>query len=471
MPPRFLLITTLLGALAGAGAAGACSPAQERALAGEAVGDEAGEPCWGAVAEMSIHAPSGVLSMWLANNVRAHHRRMTERPGEVTVVVTIAGGQIEETHETRGLTEAGVVALRTLSTRTVGAAAMSERLRAHKIKLRARDERDSVMIVAQFHRDDLSAAGAALAALLTEPRIDAEAFESWRSGAERAGAPARAAMFEALRESLVDALYPPDEPRARGLDAAERRGVERESAQEWLDALLQRAPIEAAIVGDIGRAEAIEALRAVFGELPPRARITPDPHAALRDVRRVLGPHERTVVVDARGGEALVLVGYVGVDASDTEAHRRLALGAKVLWSRLSRVYGEESTNAWSVPAEAYSGFGLFYAMLHVPASDAREAALHARETLEAMARDGIDENELGAARARLSAFFEEIEAEPAHWAYRLAGHDQRGRDTDAFMGEREALARVTTEEVAAALRDVLRDEARLSFVVTPAKE
>src|SRR5204862_5880099 len=53
---------------------------------------------------------SAVTSFWLDNGVRGHHRFMDQRRGEVIVSVTVAGGTIEETATTRGLTEAAAQA-------------------------------------------------------------------------------------------------------------------------------------------------------------------------------------------------------------------------------------------------------------------------------------------------------------------------------------------------------------------------
>ena len=447
-----------------------------------ATGVAASRPCWndpappvpgaqaGHVAEMSLDTGVGVLSVWLGNNVRAHHRHMDTRPGQVFIAITIAGGEIEETRATRGLTEAAGLAFAQPATRTACRDEFGARIDTLGVRVRSRVERDAVMLLVQCERAVLEETLSLLAELLHEPAIDNAAFDTWRERPQ-ADRPARGRLIEALRESLVDALYPLDEVRTRALTPEEARAIDRADAQAWLDQLVRRAPIEVAVVGDVPRRDALSALASTLGALPARARMTPDLHDHLRNVPRAQGPFERIVVAPVEGNESAVLVGCVGVDAADAATHHRLMIVAQALETRLGSEFGEHGAHAWSVPAEMYPGFGLFYALLHVPAEQAHAAAAGARAVIDDLAENGLDENELGAARTRLANQFEEHATDPMFWALRLAHLEHRGREARDVLRDRAALAEVTTEDARNALRRVLTDEARLSFIVLPASE
>src|SRR4030095_6432208 len=73
----------------------------------------------GTVVETTTHAATGITSMWLDNGVRVHHRRMDQRKDEATIVITLAGGVIQETAANRGITEAALRAWERPATSTL----------------------------------------------------------------------------------------------------------------------------------------------------------------------------------------------------------------------------------------------------------------------------------------------------------------------------------------------------------------
>jgi zinc protease len=59
----------------------------------------------GAIVEQTRFAPLDVTQVTFSNNVRVHYRFMDFKKGEVTVLITLAGGAIRESAEQRGITE------------------------------------------------------------------------------------------------------------------------------------------------------------------------------------------------------------------------------------------------------------------------------------------------------------------------------------------------------------------------------
>ena len=64
----------------------------------------------GEVVELTEHTATGVWSGWLSNNVRVHYRYMDTRQNEVTISISLMGGELHETDASRGLTQAATVA-------------------------------------------------------------------------------------------------------------------------------------------------------------------------------------------------------------------------------------------------------------------------------------------------------------------------------------------------------------------------
>jgi zinc protease len=59
-------------------------------------------PTPGTLVEGGLHEATNVLSGWLSNNARFHHRQMDVRKNEASIIITLAGGEIQETAPTRG---------------------------------------------------------------------------------------------------------------------------------------------------------------------------------------------------------------------------------------------------------------------------------------------------------------------------------------------------------------------------------
>ena len=67
-------------------------------------------PPAGEFTELSEHPSSGVWSGWLSNNMRVHYRHMDTRKNDVTVRISLIGGELHETADNRGVTQAATIA-------------------------------------------------------------------------------------------------------------------------------------------------------------------------------------------------------------------------------------------------------------------------------------------------------------------------------------------------------------------------
>ena len=185
----------------------------------------------GTIVERQTEPSTQVTSVWLDNGVRAHHRQMTQRRGQVLVVATLAGGTIEEQAGTRGLTEAAAQAWARPAAGRLSSTGIRDVLVGRRVAVAPRVGEDAVTLSLRTTPADLETAFQLLHLLLTDPVVEDVALEQWRQEALRDAADRRAVPMAALREVAADALRPPAEPRMHPLGPAEVTAVTREGAQ------------------------------------------------------------------------------------------------------------------------------------------------------------------------------------------------------------------------------------------------
>ena len=469
------------------GLAGAPSDADARAALDEALAQPvnaeseaerpaalmASAPEAGKIKSMAIHPGAAVLTARLENGAMVHHRFMDSRKNSVTFTVTLAGGQIEETAATRGLTQAASVAFSRPATRALSSTNIRDLMTGKDVRVGGAAGRDTVSITATGSPADLEAGLQLVHLLLTQPRIEPAAFEQWKAAQLQAIAARKTQPQGVMLELAPDALYPKDEPRARLLDAAEVQSLTVEAAQAWLDDLIRRAPMEVSVVGDIERTRATDLITRYIASLPRRDDIWPETLADRRRITRTPGPISRDAQVETRTRQAFVYSGFYGVDGSNIRDTRIMGMAAQVLSSRMVREIREKAQLVYSIravssPSEAYPGFGLFYAAS--PTDPDKVPALKARiaEMFAEFAKDGPTEDEVAVARTQALTTLDEQMKEPAFWTTALSDLTYRGRKLDDIMNTRVYIESMTPALILETYRTYARPDSMIVFSVTP---
>jgi zinc protease len=434
----------------------------------------ASPPVGGTIVAQAIDAASEVTSFWLDNGARGHHRLMEQRKGEVIVAVTLAGGVIEETAATRGLTEAASQAWSHPATSRLTSTDVRDLLVGKRVGLHPDLGEDAVTLTVRTTPGDLETALQLVYLLLTDPVLEPVALERWREGALRRIARRDLEPLQAVHHAAAEALAPATESRMRPLAREDVARVTPAAAQTWLRRLIAGAAIETAIVGDVGRAEALALAARYVGAVPARARIAASTLDGLRRATPPAGPIRvaRTLVTGTP--QAAVLSGFRGADLGNRRDVRLLNLAARVLSSRMYRTLREDRQLVYSIaahsrPGIAYPGFGMFVAQ--APTDPQRADAL-ARE-VEAMyahfAREGPTEDEVAIARRQLVAFVDQQLQQPDFWASRLATTTYRGQSPAEPIEARQDYEQAGTPAVHDAFRRYWRPESVFSIQVTPA--
>jgi zinc protease len=427
----------------------------------------------GRVLEHGEHPGSGVRSVWLGNGVRVHHRFVDQRRNEARVRITLAGGEIEETAATRGLTRAAALAWERPATSTLTSTQVRELMTGRRVRVSGNVAADSLTLEVAGDPAELEHGLQLAYRLLTDPVVEAAALAQWQESAVQAIAARRSRPAGVLGEALADAIYPAAELRTRPLTVEQVRAITPEAAQAWLARLVATAPMEVAVVGDLLYEPALDLVTRYLAAIPVRARIGRETLGTLRAIARPPGPIVSARSVTTATSQAVVLDGFFGADVTNVRDTRLLALAARVLSTRMNRIVREQrqlvySIHAASRPAAEYPGYGLFVAQ--APTDPDKTAALAAavEELFTAFAGQGPTDDEIRVARGQIDNALSEMLAGPDFWSERLASLDYRGLRLDDVVEARARYAAMTAAEVQEAFARYYVPGARVRVIVTP---
>ncbi|MBI1735760.1 MAG: insulinase family protein [Candidatus Rokubacteria bacterium] len=428
----------------------------------------------GHIAEQRVDAASTVTSAWLDNGARVHHRFMTQRKGEVIVSITLAGGEIEEDAATRGLTQAATQAWLRPATSKLTSTDVRDLLIGKRVDVGAEVDEDSVTLTLRTTPGDLESALQLAYLLLTDPVVEPISLARWKEARLQGIEKRRLEPMQAMRYLAAEALAPPAEARMRPLRREDVTRVTRDAAQAWLHGLIARAPIEAAVVGEVDEPTALGLVAGYLGAVPARPRITATTLAPLRQVARPSGPVRVASTIETRTAQAAVLAGFRGADARDRLDTRLLMLASRVLSSRMYRTLREErqlvySIGASSRPAFAYPGFGLFVAQAPTEPARAEALANEVHAMYAHFAKEGPTAAEVDIARRQLVNLFDDQLQRPDFWAAKLAVSEYRDQPPRDALDAREQYARAEPSAILDAFRRYWNPAATFTVVVTPA--
>ena len=396
-------------------------------------------PRGGAVVETRTHPGSGVTSMWLDNGVRVHHRFMDQRKNEASIVITLAGGAIQEIAADRGITEAALRAWDRPATSTLSSTEIRDLMTGAKVRVRAGLTGDTATLTVSGDPAELEHGLGLAYLLLTDPAIEPAALEQWKDVETQRIAARKNQPMQVLAATSARAIYPRDETRPKSLTGEQVQAISRDAAQAWLRRLIRGAPIEVAVVGDVDGESATRLVTRYLGALPARPRIGDKTLADLRTIARPTGPIRVEEAIDARTPQAAVLAGFFGADLRDTRDTRLLIVAARVLSTRMMKTIREEkqlvySIGASSEPAVVYPGFGLFAAVVPTDPGKAPALALAVEDMYTAFAKDGPTADELGVAKKQMANLLDEVLKTPDFWLSRLATLDYRALSLDDLL-------------------------------------
>jgi len=423
--------------------------------------------------DVTTHAAMGVTSAWLASGARVNYKFMDIEKNQVTIVVSLAAGAIEETADNRGISEAAAVAFSRPATGALKSTEIREFMSDKKVSVRGGAGEDTVSLSISGSPEELETGLQLAHLMLTDPMVEPAALDQWKTATKQGIAQRKNLPQGVMAEIVAGSVFPSGEARTTPLEAEQVDRVTTKAAQDWLKRVVATAPIEISVVGDIPQERAMALVSTYLGSLPARERISVSTLDAKRSIKRAPGPRnvERTVKTETK--QAVVLSGFFGADAENVRDVRLLNLASRVLSVRMNKVIREEkqlvySIGAGSRPAVAWPGFGLFFASAPTDTPKVPELVKTIGGLYAEFADKGITPAEMEVAVKQIYNTFDEQMKSPGYWTGQLSGLTYRNRLLDDIAGTREAYGAFTPDEVLATFKKYYTPESAMVFVVTP---
>lgn len=428
-----------------------------------------------AVVELTQQPQAEVWSAWLANGVRLNYRFMDYRKDDVTVVITLAGGPVEEKADNRGISDAAANAWnsRTAATRSLTSTNIRDLMTGRNVSVFGRAAIDTMSLTVSGSPKDLEQGMQLAHILLTEPKIEEPAFESWKQRQRQAIGMRKVSPIGVFSEVLYRTIYGSATVPGVPLELDQVDRLTLEQSQAWLDRIIATAPIEVAVVGDIDREAAFDLVQRYLGTLPPRARIGPGTNIALRTLERPKGPRIVSQDVETQTPQAMVLGGFYSINATDVKGRREMQMASKVLTTRMVKKIREEDQLVYSIaasssPAVAFPGFGLFIAGAPTEPSKVQALAKEIDEMFAEFAKNGPTDEEMEVARKQMANSLDEEMREPGFWVRQLSDMTYRGTNLADTVADPEAYQSMGASDVKGAFGSLYSEDSRIIVTVKP---
>jgi zinc protease len=460
-------------ALVAAGRAALAAEVEKPAESARAEALLAAPPEPGKIAEQGVDEASGVWSATFVNGVRAHHLKNDQQKNDVTVVITLAGGEIEEDAKNRGVTDAASLAWSDPATSTLSSTEIRDLMTGKRVRVGGGSQHDTLTLTVSGDPADLETGLQLAWLLLTDPRVEPAGLERWKTSRIQRIRGGRVRARNVMRDAMDETFY----PGVASMQPLTEGDVERQdaaAATAWLRRLVARSPIEVAVVGDLDLGIARDLLLRYVGSLPVRARIGADTLEGLRKVERPKGPLQVRREVETQTPQAVVMDGFFGADRKDRADVRRLNLAARILSTRMIDVIREQkqlvySIGAMSRPSDAYPGFGMFAAQAPTDPAKAEALGTALEEMYVAFEEGGPTEDELKTAKKQVANTLDEVMRTPGFWLEQLADLDYRGTRLADVLEMPAAYQAITAAEVRETFGRYHVPEARFRLEVVPA--
>lgn len=434
------------------------------------------EPAPGKLADAAVHSGTQVTSGWLPSGARVHMKTVDQRKNEMSITITLATGEILETAQNRGITQAATLAFspQGQSSSTLNSTQIREFMTGKKISVGGGASGDDAVTLAINGSPEGLETGLQLAhLLLTDPKVSESSLKLWKERQTQGIAQRKAQPGGVLLETLSAAIYPAAELRTKPLEQANIDAITLDAAQKWLKEKIITAPMEISIVGDFDPAVVQPLVEKYLGSLPKRDRVKAGLYTDLRKIERPKGPIAVTKKLATQTPQAVVVDGFFGADYTDVADVRTLQMASRIVSTRMIKTVREEkqlvySISAASRPSSAFPGYGVFTAQ--APTDPSKAEALP--ETIDAMyaefAKTGPTKDELEVAQRQLDKSLEETMKEPDFWAARMNAMDYRGNKLDDILTIRDFYAKLTPEQVRDVFAKYCKPENRFRVTVLP---
>lgn len=433
----------------------------------------ASKPTPGKVVESDTHDKSGVSSAWLDNNVRVHHRFMDIRKDSVWININLAGGQIQETAQNRGITDVASLAWQSPATSTLSSTDIRDLMTGKTVNVGGGIGMDTMTVSVSGKPEELEVGMQKAYLMLTDPKIEASAFDRWKTSTQQAIEGRSKNPQAAMAEAMMKTVYPPTEARTQMLTMDQLNKLSIAPAQAWLTSAIKTAPIEVTVVGDITKERAMELVTTYIGSLPKRDRISGSTLDDIRTITKVKGPIVNKVELDTETPVAVVVNGFYGPDAENVADSRKMQFASRILSTRCFKKIREAEQLAYSPragfqPGDAYPGFGTMAMFMPTDPPKVDRLVAASGELYADFSKDGPTADEMDVAKKQVANTLDETMKQPDFWVARTATMTYRNVKLDDVVTAAEFYEKLTADDIKNTFNTYYKPEAMMQCVVKP---
>jgi zinc protease len=431
------------------------------------------KPAPGEFEEWSEEPESKVWSGWLKNGIRVHYRHMDYRKDQVFIVATIAGGEIQEKPEQRGLTQAGSQMLARPATAEFASTDIEDLMTGLKVGVSGTGGIDTCMLTVVGKPSEVETGVQLAYLLLTDGIVEPPALDQWKQKQRQNLMLRKLEPNRVFTDLVVDTVYPKGEHRVRPLEEAEIARLTPANTTAWMRGILAKGPMELTIVGDLDRAAAEELIKTYFGSLAPRERIGPATLGDLRRLQRPTGPLHAEKKIPTKTDKALLLAGFYGPDQVALRDVRLIHLACRILTTRATEQIREQKQLAYapavqSRPGAEFPGFGSVTTVSPTAPDKVEKLTAAVEEMYRAFAKDGPTQEELETARRQFATSLEENMREPQFWVGALMAMTYRGGKIEDTLSAPAQYQSFTADEIREAFARYYKPESTFVVWVAP---
>lgn len=430
--------------------------------------DDFGTP--GTIVSDTTEPRLGFRLIRFANGVRLTLKQTTVREDRIAFTVAVDGGDLMNSREEPlrvALTDS--LALGGLGKHSQDE--LSSVLAGRSVGLGLSSGGEAFTTSGNTTKRDLALQMQVIAALLTDPGYRREGEERFRKGIDNYFATLDATPGRALGTALGGILSDND-PRFTLQPKEAFLALDYASLRAAISDRLAHGAIEIALAGDFDEAEAIAAVAATLGALPPReAEFNPREEARNRSFTATRGL--RTLTHKGEADQALLQWTFPTTDDSEFGETLRLGLLARVVRLALTEKLREELGQAYSPSAgssnsRVYRGYGTFSLAVSVDVTqvDATRAAVD--ELLAALRDAPPSADVLERARRPLLEEYDNALKDLGGWISLAARAQSDPERLDRWFAAPDMIRAITPEDLQETARKWLASGAAVEVAVVP---
>ncbi len=430
----------------------------------------AAEPAAGTVANMEIDPDLKITTATFANGVVLHHKFSDYKKDRVLVSIALPGGQIEETNDTRGISDLAGVILERPATNRLTSTQVADLLTGKTVAVKGGIGNDSLLIQVTGTNKDLPAGLQLAYALLTDGKLEQASVDDWKKNTLQEIEADKTQARAHLQEALSKTVYGGD-PRFRPLVPDDVNRLTRDAAEAWYKRITGGSAVEVTIVGDIKAEDAMALAARYVGALPKREHGF-DALDGLREIKRPAGPFKADVKFTSVTPQALAMAGFISCEMTSPD-RRPLVLAAEVLTTRMIDRLREKEQLVYSIgarnqPARGLPGTGLFSAGSFTDPTNDTKLADEVLEMVNEFAKTGPTDEELTTAKKQVITTVSTQMRDPGFWLGQLSEQTYRKLKL-ADLKELPAIYETfSKEDVRAVVAKYLKPETTVRMIITP---